>query len=113
MQKIDEILKALSEETRLRIINMLYFESELCVCDIVNVLRTTQTKISRHLSYLKNSGLVKDRKHAQWSFYMLNADAKYKFIQEIVAEELSEQEPYISDLINLKKWLEKKDCECI
>ena len=70
MINIADQLKALSDETRLRIVNLLY-DKELCVCDILKVLDITQTKASRHLAYLKNNGFVKDRKEAQWSHYTL------------------------------------------
>ena len=66
MNKPEEVLKALSDETRLRIINLLY-ERELCVCDVMEVLQISQAKASRHLIYLKNSGLARDRKVAQWA----------------------------------------------
>jgi Predicted transcriptional regulators len=54
MENITEILKALSDETRLRILNLLY-EKELCVCDIMGTLEITQAKASRHLIYLRNA----------------------------------------------------------
>ena len=65
MNQIVNILKALSDETRLRILNLLY-ERELCVCDVMVILQISQAKASRHLIYLKNAGLVKDRKHGCW-----------------------------------------------
>lgn len=110
MHNIEDVLKALSDQTRLRIINMLYYKEELCVCDIVTVLDTTQTKVSRHLAYLKNSGLVSDRKYAQWSYYSLNQQNKAAFIQQIVDENLKNTRPYNLDLEKLNKWLETKRC---
>ena len=71
-EKLIDELKALSDETRLRILNLLY-ENELCVCVIMELLQITQAKASRHLIYLKNVGLVKDRKQAQWSYYSMRA----------------------------------------
>lgn len=44
---------------------------ELCVCDIEGTLRFTQTKVSRHLAYLKRAGLVKDRKQGLWMLYSI------------------------------------------
>jgi DNA-binding transcriptional ArsR family regulator len=58
MEKLLHALKALSDETRLRILNLLY-ESELCVGDVVETLEISQAKASRHLIYLKNAHLVK------------------------------------------------------
>lgn len=61
MKKLIDVLKALSNETRLRILNLLY-EKELCVCDVMETLQISKAKASRHLIYFKNAGLVKDRK---------------------------------------------------
>ena len=58
MNQIVNVLKALSDETRLRIINLLY-ERELCVCDVMVILQISQAKASRHLINLKNAGLLK------------------------------------------------------
>lgn len=55
MEKLIDMVKALSDETRLRIVNLLY-ERELCVCDIMGTLQITQAKASRHLIYMKRSG---------------------------------------------------------
>ena len=51
------IFRAFADETRLRILNLLS-EGELCVCDVMGVLREPQSKVSRHLSYLRQAGLV-------------------------------------------------------
>lgn len=61
MEKIAQMYKALSEEIRLRII-LLLTKDELCVCDLMEIFQVTQSKISRHLAYLKHSGLVKSRR---------------------------------------------------
>jgi len=54
MENLVDVLKALSDETRLRILNLLY-EQELCVCDVMETLQISQAKASRHLIYLKNA----------------------------------------------------------
>jgi ArsR family transcriptional regulator, arsenate/arsenite/antimonite-responsive transcriptional repressor len=64
------LFKALSEETRLRILCLL-LEGELCVCDIMDVLQLPQSSVSRHLSYLKNAGWVNDRRCGVWMYYSL------------------------------------------
>ena len=69
---VDRIFKAFADETRLRILSLLSRRDELCVCELIAVLRMGQSKISRHLAYLKNAGLVKDRKHGLWSYYSLS-----------------------------------------
>ncbi|HEX9058831.1 MAG TPA: metalloregulator ArsR/SmtB family transcription factor [Clostridia bacterium] len=111
MDKLLEALKALSDETRLRIINLLY-EKELCVCDIMETLQISQTKASRHLTYLKNAGLVKDRKYAQWAYYKMSKDEQMKFIDSLVYDNLRNIELYKIDLENLENWLNQKKVNC-
>jgi len=72
VEKLSQIFKALSDETRLRIINLLSF-GELCVCDIMTILKISQPKASRHLAYLKHSGLVQSRREALWMHYSINS----------------------------------------
>ena len=74
MKELEQYFKALDDTNRLRILNLL-LHGELCVCDIQYVLRATQPNVSRHLSYLKNSGLVLDRRGGYRIFYRL-ADQK-------------------------------------
>jgi ArsR family transcriptional regulator len=70
MKTTARILKALSDETRLRILCLL-LEGELCVCDIMAVLQLPQSTVSRHLAYLKNSGWVDDRRCGVWMYYSI------------------------------------------
>lgn len=111
MEKLVDALKALSDETRLRILNLLY-EKELCVCDIMETLQISQAKASRHLIYLKNAGLVTDRKQAQWAYYSAISKEKMKFVDILVYDNLRNQELYKSDLQNLNEWLKKKSIKC-
>ncbi len=71
MNDLVTIFKALSDETRLRIIKLLE-QGELCVCDITAALDMVQPKVSFHLSALKEAGLIKDRKQGKWIHYSLN-----------------------------------------
>jgi ArsR family transcriptional regulator, arsenate/arsenite/antimonite-responsive transcriptional repressor len=107
MKTLLNALKALSDETRLRIINLLY-EKELCVCDVMETLQITQAKASRHLIYMKNAGLVTDRKHAQWVYYSISRDEGMKFIDSLVFDNLRKLKQFSNDLNNLKEWLKKK-----
>jgi len=63
-------LAAIADPTRLRIMNLLQ-EGELCVCDVMSVLKEPQSKVSRHLGYLRKSGLVEARKQGLWMYYRL------------------------------------------
>lgn len=60
----------MADPTRLRILSLLQ-EGELCVCDVMSVLKEPQSKISRHLAYLRKSGMVQTRKQGLWMYYSL------------------------------------------
>ena len=62
MTDLAQLYKALSEETRLRILALLIRHGELCVCDVEAALGATQSKASRHMRYLAQVGLVQDRR---------------------------------------------------
>ncbi len=62
------LFKALADQTRLRLLNLMG-EDEVCVCFFVEVLRTNQPKISRHLAYLRRSGVVAARREGKWMHY--------------------------------------------
>lgn len=68
--RVDRLFRAFADETRLRILHLLT-KGELCVCDIMGVLRAPQPRVSRHLGYLKRAGLVADRKEGLWRYYSL------------------------------------------
>ncbi|MFH0812098.1 MAG: metalloregulator ArsR/SmtB family transcription factor [Pseudomonadota bacterium] len=83
MKRIAKIFKALSDETRLRVIKLLQ-ERELCVCELMQVLNMSQPRISRHLSVLKNAGFVDDRREGKWVYYSLRNEAKNNEITTIL-----------------------------
>ncbi|MDQ3393336.1 MAG: metalloregulator ArsR/SmtB family transcription factor [Bacteroidota bacterium] len=66
-----QIFKSFSEESRVRILNQIFLNKEMCISDLELVLGYSQTKTSRHLIYLKNSGLLNCRNVDQWVFYFL------------------------------------------
>jgi ArsR family transcriptional regulator, arsenate/arsenite/antimonite-responsive transcriptional repressor len=68
--KIQDLFKALADPTRLRLINLIG-ESEVCVCFLVEILRTSQPKISRHLAYLRRARIVTARREGKWMHYSL------------------------------------------
>jgi len=71
-----KIFKALSEEPRVRILNLLRHHGEMCNSDIEQILDYTQTKTSRHMSYLKNAGIVNFKKYDQWIFYFVQEEVQ-------------------------------------
>lgn len=73
METLAQIYKAFSEETRLRIVNLLG-SGELCVCDLMAVLQMPQSNVSRHLAYLRNAGWICGQRSGKWMHYYLNRD---------------------------------------
>src|SRR5512145_1970022 len=71
MKDLAQFLKVLADEARLEILWLLFNHEELFVCDIMEALKMTQSKTSRHLATLRHAGLVVDRKEAAWSYYSL------------------------------------------
>lgn len=67
---VNQIFRAFSDRTRLRIMSLLK-QGELCVGDLVQVLRMPQPKVSRHLAYLRKAGLVVAREAGLWKYYSL------------------------------------------
>ena len=67
---VNLIFRAFSDRTRLRILSLLK-QGELCVGDLVGILRVPQPKVSRHLAYLRRAGLVQTRESGLWNFYRL------------------------------------------
>ncbi|CEN78428.1 ArsR/SmtB family transcription factor [Paraclostridium sordellii] len=104
--KIVQILKALGDETRIKIINILR-NGPLCVCEIEAILEITQSNASRHLNKLMNANLVTYYKEAKYVYYKLNEDTlnEYSFIKFILEDGLEKEEKLKLDyeiLVNYK-----------
>jgi ArsR family transcriptional regulator, arsenate/arsenite/antimonite-responsive transcriptional repressor len=67
---IENLFKALADRTRLRLISLIG-DSEVCVCFLVEILKTSQPKISRHLAYLRRAQIVAARREGKWMHYRL------------------------------------------
>src|SRR3954468_23179515 len=70
LSELERLFRALADPTRLRILGLL-LAGEVCVCDIHESLRIPQSKASRHLAYLRQSGLVETRRDGLWVHYRL------------------------------------------
>ncbi|HUQ98400.1 MAG TPA: metalloregulator ArsR/SmtB family transcription factor [Gemmatimonadaceae bacterium] len=68
-----ELFHALSDETRLEIIELLG-RGERCVCDLTDALDAAQSRLSFHLRVLKDAGIVRDRKDGRWVHYELDPE---------------------------------------
>jgi len=77
-----QIFLACSDTSRLRIMNLIMNNGEMCITDLEHILEFTQTKTSRHLIYLKNSGILTSRKYNQWVFYQIK-DEVFDLIKQI------------------------------
>lgn len=100
-----QILKALSDETRVRILNLL-MNGGLCVGELEHLLNINQSNASRHLSTLKNASLITYEKNAQWIYYSINRAAleKYTFVKTLLECELPELALYIKDKERLQAY---------
>jgi ArsR family transcriptional regulator len=67
---LENLLKTLADRTRLRLLNLMG-DHEICVCFLVEGLNTSQPKISRHLAYLRRTGLVAARREGLWMHYRI------------------------------------------
>ena len=66
-----QVFKSFSDEARVRILNLLLEHKELTITDLEHILEFTQTKTSRHITYLRHADLVSSRKADQWVFYFV------------------------------------------
>lgn len=70
-----QLFKCLSDETRLTIVLLIYQSGELCVCDLTNKIQgTSQPKVSRHLAILRKCKILTTSKNMQWVYYSLHPD---------------------------------------
>ena len=106
--EIVELFKALSDESRIRILNILKNRT-LFVCDIENILGLSQVNASRHLSKLKNANIIISEKKSQWVYFNINSDLikKYSFIQNLLDNNMYEQ-IFTSDIEKLHTYLLNK-----
>lgn len=70
LAEMETLFMALADKTRLRLLNLMR-EDEICVCFFTEVLGESQPKISRHLAYLRNAGLVSSRREGKWMHYSI------------------------------------------
>jgi len=86
--------KALADRTRLRLLNLMRTD-EVCVCFLVEILKTNQPKVSRHLAYLRRAGIVGSRRQGAWMHYRIaepkDADA-VRVLREVMSWLANDQE---------------------
>ena len=98
------MLKALADENRIRILNLLR-NNELCVCDIENVLGIKQSNASRHLNRLKIAGIIVSEKKSPWVYYRLKDEifVKFPFLSLIINDEVRKASICKEDLELMEK----------
>lgn len=108
-----EILKALADETRLRILAQL-LKSEMCVCEIEECLGLTQSNASRHLTVLKKSGVLESEKKAQWIYYRISEVfmQEHRLLYAYLREEISRLPCYEKDCESYTKCKLQDLCAC-
>jgi ArsR family transcriptional regulator len=111
MDELEQYFKGLADRNRLRILNLL-LHGELCGCDIQKVLGNSQPNISRHLQYLKNSGLVVDRRDGFRIFYRLAAPTRgaRKHLFDFLRQAFKGGELFEEDIRKLKEAIRDGAC---
>ena len=111
MRELEQLFKGLADHNRLRILNLL-IHGELCVCDIQYVLQSSQPNVSRHLIYLKNSGLVLDRREGARIYYRLAQPAErvHKLLFGFLRDLFQSSDTLQEDSRKLKKAIENGSC---
>jgi ArsR family transcriptional regulator, arsenate/arsenite/antimonite-responsive transcriptional repressor len=98
------LFAALADPTRLRLLNLMAGR-EVCVCYFVEILKQGQPKISRHLAYLRNAGIVTARREGKWMHYSIQRpdDAAANSILDVVLANLAESPDMQADLVRLNR----------
>lgn len=102
---ISEVLKALADTNRLRILNLLH-EQTLCVCDLENILKLNQSNLSRHLATLRHAGMVAAEKKALFTYYSrIQLPKPYGPVVDALCETIHCDPAWASDRRRLQKRL--------
>lgn len=102
--EMETLFKALADGTRLRILGLL-LAGEVCVCDIQDSLKSPQSKVSRHLAYLRRAGLVDTRRAGLWIHYRLGtlSDPVLAAVVDAVRHALTHTDAVRRDGVRLQK----------
>lgn len=114
MKQLAHTFKALSDPIRLRIVLLLQAEGELCVCDLMAVLKLPQSTVSRHLAYLKRSYWVDGRRDGVWMHYQLRQE-RCRLRDELLAilkRHAGESRIPSDDLLALARFQKQKAKSC-
>ena len=114
MKHLAQTIKALSDPIRIRIVLLLQAEGELCVCDLIAVLKLPQSTVSRHLAYLKRSCWVDTRREGVWMHYALSREscAICRELLQILKRHAGNLPEAASDHSTLAAFLKDKPAGC-
>lgn len=98
-----EFSKSLADDTRLRLVLLIYNKQELCVCELLSALALSQPKISRHLAILRENTIVMPRREGQWIFYRLHPNLPKWAVDIIDAYACSQPDTLMTDLKRLQR----------
>lgn len=110
----DDLFRALADPTRLRCLLLLASQGELCVCELTHALDEVQPKISRHLSMLREVGIVLDRREGLWIHYRLNPKLP-AWVHEVLsttARANTNADPYARDRKRVKATPNRPPVRC-
>jgi ArsR family transcriptional regulator, arsenate/arsenite/antimonite-responsive transcriptional repressor len=113
LEDLIKAMKALSDETRLRILYLI-LQRECCVCEVTQALNISQTRASRNLTILHEAGFTKLRKEGLWSHYSIDKNSMESWrlpLLEALSRGLTDNPVIREDLVNLGKAL-KISREC-
>lgn len=112
LDQVDLLFRAFADRTRVRILSLLSRWPELCVCDLIAVLKVPQAKVSRHLAYLRRAGLVRARKDGFWCHYSLlpARSGFHRQLLDCLASCFGEVPELLDDHATMKR--EKGPCPC-
>ena len=96
MRDLIRAMKALSDETRLRIMNIL-LERECCVCEVMQALNISQTRASRNLGILQEAGFLKTRRDGLWVVYSIDWETANQYASSLV--KLLKESPVSNELL--------------
>jgi len=103
---LDLLFRALADPTRLRLLNLIG-DQEICVCYLVEILRMSQPKISRHLAYLRKAGIVAARREGKWMHYRIATPS-----DQVAARILRETMKHLSDKSEMKRDVSRLRSAC-
>ncbi len=111
-RKTTNIFRALSDPNRLRIVKMLE-QRELCVCEVREVLDLSTSTVSKHLTILRDAGLIVDRKDGKWVNFRLSTDLDDGIVQPLLAvlkKNLAGEKQILQDREKVKRVDRNKLC---